>query len=750
MPTGPGDATSEMRVSVTSPAHQDLLSGVVILAAETSGSEATGVEFQVGGLGVGSALSQPPYNLALDTTSLDDGLTWVTALARDPGGQTALSQSVEVIVANASGVVSGQVQVGVEVRLGGEQQFAELANRLGIHPRAEFVPGEALVKFRRLASPEASLGALQLRPAGELAGGYTLVRQVGDRVVALSLGQDLGTLEMIAQLRARPEVLHAEPNFLRRPATLPDDPLADRQWALEQANLPAAWLETTGGQETVVAVLDTGILFRQGRPAESHPDFDPSRMLPGYDLVSNPANAGDGSGRDPDPFDPGSQATTAFHGTHVAGLIAAWTGNGVGIAGITWHSRLLPVRVLGLHGGTVADIADGIRWAAGLTVPGLPPNPHPADVINLSLGSYGLSLVEQEAIDAAVAAGAIVVAAAGNASDDARFFSPAALSGVITVGATGPAGDLAYYSNHGPAIDLLAPGGEQLHGRSSGGVLSASRDAAGNHTYAYHQGTSMAAAQVSGTIALMKAVDPSLDYHRALAYLRQAARPVQTLACTSGCGAGIIDALGALQRVRLRAPIGPAFARTWQLVELGSGETAASFKLSNAGDRILTWSASSPDPRLLISSATGELGPGASAELDLTLERDQISDGTYIALIDLTGNDGARAAVLVTFAQGTGSSDLGTLKVFLWDPATGQNRYQVETTHADHYRFTFAAVAPGIYGLDVADADPTRGPVRHYGHYGLVTVSIGVRTGDLTIHLSEPALVSATRSAAGR
>jgi len=747
MPAGPG-AGEGIRVSVTSPAHQDLLSGVVFLSAETSGSQATGVEFQVGGLGVGSALSQPPYQLALDTTSLDDGLTLVTALARDTSGQAAISPPVEVIVANTSGVVSGQVQVGVAVRLSGVEQLAELARGLGIHPRAEFVPGEALVKFGRLDSPEASFGALQLSPASELAGGYTLVRQASDRPVALGLGQDLGTLELIAQLRARPEVLHAEPNFIRRPATLPDDPLVDRQWALEQANLPAAWSETTGGEEIVVAVLDTGILFRQGRPAESHPDFDPSRMLPGYDFVSNPANAGDGSGRDPDPFDHGSQATTAFHGTHVAGLIAAWTGNGVGIAGVDWRSRLLPVRVLGLHGGTVADIAEGIRWAAGLSVPGLPPNPHPADVINLSLGSYGISLVEQEAIDAAVAAGAIVVAAAGNASADARFFSPAALSGVITVGAAGSTGDLAYYSNYGPAIDVLAPGGEQLHGQTSGGLLSASRDAAGNYTYAHYQGTSMAAAHVTGTISLMKALDPSLDYHRSLAYLRQAARPVQTVACAPGCGAGIIDALGALQGVRQRAPIGPVFARTLQLVQLGSAKTTASFKLSNAGDRILTWSASSSDPRVLISSSTGALDPGASTELALTLDRDKISDGIYIALIDVAGSHGAQAAVLVTFTQGTGSADLGTLKVFLWDPATGQNRYQVETTHTDLYRFTFAAVAPGTYGLDVADADPTRGPVRHYGFYGLIKVSVGVRTGELTIHLSEPALVSAARSAA--
>jgi serine protease len=736
-------------VAVTSPSALDLLAGQVTLAARTAGS-ATGVQFQAGGSAVGPELTQSPYQVRLDTTTLADGLTTITAVVRDASGRTALSAGVDVVLANVSGVVSGQIEAQVAVQFGGPQQAADLARQLGIHPRAEFVPGEALVKFRETRPAATPFGALQVVPAAEIAGGYALVRRTSDRLEALAAGPDLATLELIAELRAHPDVIHAEPNYLRRPAGSPGDPLLAQQWGLEQINLPSAWTETTGGEQVVVAVLDTGILFRHGDPAASHPDFDPARILPGYDFVSSVANAGDGTSRDPDPYDDGSLATTAFHGTHVAGTVAAWTANGVGIAGVDWSARLLPVRVLGLYGGTVADIADGIRWAAGLSVPGAPPNPHPADVINLSLGGYGISLVEQEAIDAAVATGAIVVAAAGNASDDARYYSPAGLNGVITVGATGPSGDLAYYSNHGPAIDVLAPGGEQLYGQTAGGVLSASRDAAGNFTYAYYQGTSMAAPHVSGTIALMKALDASLDHHRALAYLRATARPVHTGACSAGCGAGIVDAQGALLQVRDAAPVGAMLARTLHLAQLGSSGTTAAFELANAGDRTLTWSAASSDHRIWLSAASGSLAPETSAQLTLQLDRDGIPDGTYLATIDITGNAGNTATVLVTFVQGTGISDLGTLKVFLWDPATGQNRYVVETTHDDLYRFLIAGVTPGTYGLDAADADPTLGAVNHYGYYGQVSVEAGERAGDLSVRLSEPSLINGARLAAGR
>ena len=220
-----------------------------------------------------------------------------------------------------------------------------------------------------------------------------------------------------ARMALDPNVEYAVPDQVMRAFQVtPNDPdYAMRQWNLQAppsvaggANLPPAWQRTTGSNSIVVAVVDTGI--RSG-----HPDFA-GRLLPGYDFISSDAyaslgypanwNAADGNGRDADPTDPGTSWTTAllamlppdhgltpgpssWHGTHVAGIIGAASNNGAGIAGVDWNARILPVRVLGRNGGTTSDIVDGIAWAAGLSVPGVPANTTPARVINLSLGGPG-------------------------------------------------------------------------------------------------------------------------------------------------------------------------------------------------------------------------------------------------------------------------------------------------------------------------------------------------------------------------
>ena len=246
-----------------------------------------------------------------------------------------------------------------------------------------------------------------------------------------------------------------------QPLLLPNDPGLASQWhyrgppaEMGGANLPPAWDLTTGSAGIVVAVIDTGSM-------PGHPDLA-GRFIGGYDLIADLPTGNDGDGRDADPTDPGDWITAAesagavfsgcpiqdssFHGTHVAGTIGAASNNGVGVAGINWVSKILPVRVLGKCGGWTSDVVDGIRWSAGLAVPNVPANTNPARVLNLSLGGYAChgspqvcdcGTSTQSAIDDAVDAGAVVVVAAGNSNRPASESTPGNCNGVITVGATG-------------------------------------------------------------------------------------------------------------------------------------------------------------------------------------------------------------------------------------------------------------------------------------------------------------------------
>jgi serine protease len=212
--------------------------------------------------------------------------------------------------------------------------------------------------------------------------------------------------KIVDQLMTLPEVEYAEPDFIRQHTLVPNDPQYSNQWHYFAPtagnygiNAPAAWDITTGSASIVVAVIDTGIT--------NHAEFA-GRTVPGYDMIADELVANDGNGRDSDPSDPGDWITTAenasgyffgctvtnssWHGTHTAGTIGAASNNGVGVAGINWNSKILPVRVLGKCGGYDSDIIDAMRWAAGLAVSGVPANANPAKVENISLGGAGACL----------------------------------------------------------------------------------------------------------------------------------------------------------------------------------------------------------------------------------------------------------------------------------------------------------------------------------------------------------------------
>jgi serine protease len=349
----------------------------------------------------------------------------------------------------------------------------------------------------------------------------------------------------------------------------PNDPRFPEQWHYRDngagtgqspggINLPRAWDASIGSSSIVVAVIDTGIL-------PNHPDIVGSpNLIAGFDMISDPAIANDGGGRDNDPTDPGDAVAAgecfpgdpaqpaSWHGTHVAGTIGVGrTDNGVGVAGANWTVRVQAVRVLGKCGGTIADINDGIRWAAGLAVPGVPTNATPARVINMSLGTppgnpCSASPSTQAAINDAVGAGAAVVVAAGNDAVDASQVFPASCDNVITVAASDARGHLVTrYSNFGATVEIMAPGGDvQRDDNGDGnndGVLSMVHPNAG--TYARYNGTSMATPHVAGVAALYLAQTPTLTPAQLTAELQSNALPRTSSQCPQPCGAGLLSAL---------------------------------------------------------------------------------------------------------------------------------------------------------------------------------------------------------------
>ncbi len=402
-------------------------------------------------------------------------------------------------------------------------------------------------------------------------------RRLGTGAALVSLGSATAPADaakVMAQFRADPDVAYVEVDARAYAMATPNDTEYSKQWDLFEPtagmNVPAAWGKTTGSGVTV-AVIDTGYV--------AHSDLAPN-VVAGYDFISNATYARDGGGRDANPADEGDWNATdnecglgskaggsSWHGTHVAGTIAAATNNTKGIAGIAYDAKIQPVRVLGKCGGTTSDIADAITWASGGTVSGIPANATPAKVINMSLGGSGAcSATYQNAINGAVSRGTTVVVAAGNSNSDAAGFSPASCNNVINVAASNRTGDRSFYSNYGASIDVAAPGGETRRGTDTPGTvttpengilstLNASTTTPGAENYKPYQGTSMAAPHVAGLAALAKAAKPSLTPAQIEAAIKNNTRPLAGV-CTGGCGTGLADAAATINAVTTTTPPG--------------------------------------------------------------------------------------------------------------------------------------------------------------------------------------------------
>ena len=466
-----------------------------------------------------------------------------------------------------------------------------------------------IVKWRESADIAKSSGARQ-RKMQQLST-KTDVRlqskgRIGAGLEVLQMDRRLSAQELedtVEALSADPDIEFASPDLRRYAHALPNDVLIQDQWYFLSTEVSAlraesAWDITTGSDGTVVAVLDTGVRF-------DHPDLLPAhqggKLLPGYDFVSgNAANdflaANDGDGRDNDPSDPGDWvdsddlaapgfgecelSSSSWHGTRVAAIIAAKTNNSVGVAGAGWNTWVLPVRVLGKCGGFDSDIIAAARWASGLSVPGVPDNPYPAKVINLSLGGGRSCTAAYQTLATELSAlGVLIVASAGN--DGGPVSAPASCVGVLGVTGVRQVGTKVGFSNLGPSVGIAAPGGNCVNVGPGQPCLFSIITATnlGNKTptissytdqFNFNVGTSFSAPMVSGAAALMHAVNPQLGPQHLIARLQQSATPfpanpnpqtiptchvpansadVQNSECyctTSTCGAGIVNASGAV------------------------------------------------------------------------------------------------------------------------------------------------------------------------------------------------------------
>ncbi|WP_196777878.1 S8 family peptidase [Lentzea aerocolonigenes] len=515
--------------------------------------------------------------------------------------------------------------------------------------------------------------------------GKSVHRRMSSGAVVVDLGSKTANADSTIQaFKSDPDVAYVEPDLLMQPFADPNDTEYSRQWDLFEAtagmNVPGAWSSSTGAGVTV-AVIDTGYV--------AHSDLA-SKVVAGYDFVSDATRARDGGGRDSNPSDEGdwmkkgdcgtdalgqpvppADQGSSWHGTHVAGTIAASTNNSKGIAGIAYDAKIQPVRVLAQCGGSTSDIADAITWASGGTVSGVPANATPAKVINMSLGGQSsCSTTYQNAINGAINRGTTVVVAAGNSNANVANFTPANCSGVVTVAALGREGNKAFYSNFGTRIDIAAPGGETRRGTDTPGTITTPENGIwstlntgattpGAETYKPYQGTSMAAPHIAGLAALLVAKKPTLTPAQVKDLIKTNSRPIPGT-CSGGCGAGLADATKAVNAIDSTPPPSGGLENTTDVTIIDRGTVESSISSSVTGNA---------------SSAT-KVGVDIVHTYRGDLVIDLIApDGTAYRLKNSSTSDSADNVVATYTVNASSEVAAGTWKLRVQDVYSGDTGY---------------------------------------------------------------------------
>jgi serine protease len=600
----------------------------------------------------------------------------------------------------------------------------------------DFVPNELIVEFKDpvpgsqqnlkpLAQRAASVGMQALGGAP----GRSMLLGLGQDAVAKSrafaalgiqaqaapaaadavLQAKIDTIRAAAALKQRTDVQSVRLNRILYPNAVPNDTLYARQWHYPLINLPQAWDTTTGSADVTVAVIDTGIL-------PNHPDIDNNRLVDGYDFIRSASNAGDGNGIDPNPQDPGDGGgvrASSFHGTHVAGTIAANTNNGIGVAGIAWQVNIMPLRVLGINGGTEYDIEQAIRYAAQLSNDSGTLPSRKADVINLSLGGPANTTQAPQAYRDARAAGVIIVAAAGNDGSN-QPSAPAAYNGVVSVSAVTVNKQRASYSNYGSTIDVAAPGGNYSDTNGDGlpdAVWSTrGNDSSGTiqYTYDYAAGTSMASPHVAGVVALMKSVYPDLTPAEFDTMLSSGdlTEDLGTSGRDNNFGYGLIDAQKAVAAAVAASggsviPPDPAvLAVTPTALNFGSQLTVIEISISNSGGGTLTINNITDDAGGWLSITPITVDAQGLGLYAVTANRDGLAQGLFSATINVASENNGSLDIPVSMQVFPTQviNDAGPQVVELIDINSQQVVQSLRLLPTDGvYNFNFDGVRLGVY-----------------------------------------------------
>lgn len=517
--------------------------------------------------------------------------------------------------------------------------------------------------------------------------------------------------QMAAKALAKTKgVARATPNYRVKPAATPNDPQYSFQWHYPLIQLPTAWDLTTGDPSVITAVIDTGII-------PNHPEFQ-GQLTGGYDFISDPSNSGDGNGLDADPTDEGqlidpdtgepsnNPGAGSFHGTHVAGTIAAKANNNIGVAGVAYSAKLMPLRALSDEGGTTYDIIQAMRYAAGLpNDSGIVPA-QTADVINLSLGGGSYISSEQDVINQIASRGTIIVAASGNAGASSVDY-PAAYQNVIAVGATDVQGNVTSYSNRGSKLDVTAPGGDGSRDRNGDGYpdgVFSTLLVDGTYGYGFMSGTSMATPHAAGVIALMRSVNPDLIQSDIEALLISGAITDDkgTTGWDSTYGYGQINAykavVAALDSIGKTIELPAQLSTSNTSLNFGASVEDIQITLSNVGNGDLQITNVTSDASWL--SATESQTDGAGLGVwNINVDRGLVTQGTYRGTITFASTANAvELSVLMRLDDGTGGN-VGRIYILLYDPITDTVADQAVADVDTGYRYRFSAAPAGQYEL---------------------------------------------------
>ncbi|CDH44824.1 S8 family serine peptidase [Candidatus Contendibacter odensensis] len=597
-----------------------------------------------------------------------------------------------------------------------------------------FVTGEAIVLFRDAATmPAGGLRAQALNPTvreqGEPERNTLIELDKQAQVSTYSpladtagscfpeefqpddpvLRDKLKTLCLIKVLKRDSSVADATPNFIREVNFVPNDPLYQFQWHYPQINLPQTWDLTTGAN-TLVAVIDTGVVL-------SHPDLQ-GQLVDGYDFIKDPANAGDGDGIDRDPSDPGDRSnpdgSSSFHGTHVSGTVAAATNNSIGVAGVAFSAKVMPLRVCGQFGCSDYDIEQAMRFAARLpndsgTVP-----PRRADVINLSIGGPGFSSASQAVYDQVRAAGVVIVAAAGNEASSEPSY-PAGYPGVIGVSAVDINKNLAPYSNFGPWVSVAAPGGSTARdvngdGKPDGVLSTVATDSGGKlvNDYVIWQGTSMATPHMAGVVALMKSVAPNLTPADVANLLASGAltEDLGTAGKDDRFGYGLINAYKAVTAAANTGgnPVNPTpiLAVSPSALNFGISVSSQTLTVLNGGGSNLTVNAPTENSGGWLSVTPTQINASGIGNYAVAVRRDGLADGVYSATITFGSNaNGVQVRVIMQIANNLSAGAVGQQYVLLVNPTTGDTIADVTAVRQANgsYTYTLSDVPAGSYEI---------------------------------------------------